>query len=111
MENKKKILIVDDDADFVEMNRIVLEKEGYKVIAAYNAQEGIDKALHCLPDLIILDVICQDPLFAATEPVAYNVVDPIFNFISLLFAFAAIVPNAVISKYSKLLANVFPCIV
>ena len=57
MKNKKKILIVDDDADFVEMNRIVLENEGYEIITAFNAEEGLKKAFHDLPDLIILDVM------------------------------------------------------
>jgi two-component system, OmpR family, alkaline phosphatase synthesis response regulator PhoP len=57
MADIKKILLIDDDADFVEMNRIVLEKNGYQVSAAYNGKEGCRKAKAEKPDLIILDVI------------------------------------------------------
>ncbi|MQY70291.1 MAG: response regulator [Firmicutes bacterium] len=39
-----KILIVDDERDFVEINRATLESKGYKVVAAYNGKEGLEKA-------------------------------------------------------------------
>lgn len=58
-ERKKNILLVDDDADFIEANRIVLEKAGYDVITAFSAKEGIERAFECLPDLIILDVMME----------------------------------------------------
>ena len=56
-----KVLLVDDDADFVEMNRMVLEKNGFTVIAAYNAQEGVDKARRERPDIIVMDVMMTTP--------------------------------------------------
>ena len=56
MENKK-ILIVDDDADFVESNKELLESEGYQVITATNGTEGLEKAVAEQPDLMILDVM------------------------------------------------------
>jgi len=59
MKEQKSILLVDDDADFIEANRIVLEKTGYDVIAAYSAKEGLEKAFKHLPDLIILDVMME----------------------------------------------------
>lgn len=52
-----KILIVDDERDFVEINRAALESKGYKVVAAYNGKEGLEKALKEKPDLIVLDVM------------------------------------------------------
>ena len=52
-----KILIVDDERDFVEINRATLESKGYKVVAAYNGKEGLEKALKEKPDLIVLDVM------------------------------------------------------
>ncbi|MCX7703317.1 MAG: response regulator [Planctomycetota bacterium] len=58
-EKKKKVLIVDDDADFVEMNKIVLEKAGYEVIAAYSGKEGLEKAHSEKPNIIILDVMME----------------------------------------------------
>jgi CheY-like chemotaxis protein len=57
MAAKKNILIVDDDADFVEMNKFLLEKNGYEVTIANNGQECLDKIRFKKPDLIILDVM------------------------------------------------------
>ena len=52
-----KILLVDDDRDFVELNQITLESRGYRIITAYNGEEGLKKALQEKPDLIVLDVM------------------------------------------------------
>jgi len=57
MNKKARILLVDDDADFVESTRIVLESKPYDVIVANNGDEGLKKAKEAKPDLIILDVI------------------------------------------------------
>jgi two-component system alkaline phosphatase synthesis response regulator PhoP len=57
MEKRAKILLVDDDADFVESTRTVLESKPYDVIVAKNGDEGLRKAKEARPDLIILDVI------------------------------------------------------
>lgn len=57
MERKAKILVVDDDADFVEATKTVLESERYQVIVAYDGDEGLEKARKENPDLIILDII------------------------------------------------------
>lgn len=52
----KKILIVDDEKDFVFMLKSILEMNGYSVIAAYDGEEGLRKVRAERPDLIILDV-------------------------------------------------------
>ncbi len=57
MTDKPRILIIDDDVDFVEATRIVLESKPYEVIIAYNGDDGLRKAREESPDLIILDVI------------------------------------------------------
>jgi two-component system alkaline phosphatase synthesis response regulator PhoP len=57
MKRKAKILLVDDDPDFVAATRMVLESKPYKVIVAYDGDEGLKKAREERPDLIILDVI------------------------------------------------------
>ena len=64
----KKILLVDDDKDFVESTRTLLE-EKYEVVVAYDGDEGIAKAKEEKPDLIILDVIMpvEDGFTAADE--------------------------------------------
>jgi len=52
-----KVLLVDDDPDFVEATRIVLESVPYEVIVAYDGDEGLVKAQEERPDLILLDII------------------------------------------------------
>ena len=55
--NKKKILIVDDDIDVINVLQTILEHEGYEVISANNKNEGIKTAREAKPDLAILDVM------------------------------------------------------
>jgi CheY-like chemotaxis protein len=57
MPMKKKILVIDDEADIREIVRIYLEEEGCEVIEASNGQEGILKAQSERPDLIVLDIM------------------------------------------------------
>lgn len=57
-----KILIVDDDPDFVAVTRAVLERAGYAVINAADGDEGMRRARQEAPDLIILDVIMKTVL-------------------------------------------------
>jgi CheY-like chemotaxis protein len=57
-----KILVVDDDPDFVEITRIVLETEGHEVIAARSGDEGLQRIRDDQPDLVILDVIMDTVL-------------------------------------------------
>jgi DNA-binding response OmpR family regulator len=54
---KKRLLIVEDEADLVEMVKMRLEASGFEVSAAYDGQEGLDKAKKEKPDLIILDLM------------------------------------------------------
>lgn len=52
-----KILIIDDDMDVVEAMKIALESVGYTVDSAPDAEEGLEKLLSFVPDLLILDVM------------------------------------------------------
>jgi DNA-binding response OmpR family regulator len=53
----KKILLIDDDPDFVEATRTVLESAPYQIVTAYDGDEGLVKVREEQPDLIILDII------------------------------------------------------
>jgi DNA-binding response OmpR family regulator len=55
--DKKRILVVDDEVDLVEMLIVRLEANDYEVLVAYDGQEGLDKARTLKPDLIILDIM------------------------------------------------------
>ena len=56
-----KILIVDDDPDIVDAGRLVLEREGYEVEGAANRAEGMKRLEEVKPDLLILDVMMEEP--------------------------------------------------
>ncbi|MCL4467099.1 MAG: response regulator [Chloroflexi bacterium] len=64
-----KILVVDDDPDFVEATRIVLESASYCVVVANDGVEALKRAGEEQPDLIILDVIMplQDGFVTCAE--------------------------------------------
>ena len=53
----KKVLVVDDESNIVDILRFNLQREGYEVLAAYDGQEGLEKARNEGPDLILLDVM------------------------------------------------------
>ena len=57
MEKRAKILLIDDDNDFVEATKIILESKPYEVIVAHEGDEGLRKAKEESPDLILLDII------------------------------------------------------
>jgi CheY-like chemotaxis protein len=59
MSQQRKILLVDDDVDFLEATRLVLEKSGYSVTTAACSEECCDKLKETKPDLIILDVMME----------------------------------------------------
>lgn len=54
---KQKILVVDDEADIVELIAYNLKREGYQVYTASNGQEAVTVAKKIMPDLIILDIM------------------------------------------------------
>ncbi|OGX26667.1 MAG: hypothetical protein A2Y03_08480, partial [Omnitrophica WOR_2 bacterium GWF2_38_59] len=52
-----KILVIDDDNDFVDATKLLLEANDYQVITANNGQEGFQKVKKESPDLILLDMM------------------------------------------------------
>ena len=58
--DKGKILIIDDDIDFLDVTERKLSKEGFLVFTANSGQKGIEKAKKLIPDIIILDIIMPD---------------------------------------------------
>lgn len=57
MSSPTRILIVDDDPDFREFVRIVLESHGYEVCEAANAPDGLQFMRNKRPDLVLLDAM------------------------------------------------------
>lgn len=60
MASSAKILLVDDDRDFVDATKIVLESAPYDVAVAYDGDEALRKVKEVDPDLIILDIIMPE---------------------------------------------------
>jgi two-component system alkaline phosphatase synthesis response regulator PhoP len=54
-----RILVVDDEADFVELVSFNLREHGYEVITAGNGLDALFKARRFLPDLVVLDVMME----------------------------------------------------
>jgi DNA-binding response OmpR family regulator len=56
----EKILIVDDDLDTLRLVGLMLQRQGYEIVAASNGQQAISMAQSGAPDLILLDVMMPD---------------------------------------------------
>ncbi len=57
MTQKKRILVIDDEVDLVNLLAMRLEAEGYEVMSAFDGQAGLDMVREERPDLILLDVM------------------------------------------------------
>ena len=53
----KRVLVVDDDAKTVELVRLYLKRDGYRVFTAYDGIEALRLARESYPDLIVLDLM------------------------------------------------------
>jgi two-component system, OmpR family, alkaline phosphatase synthesis response regulator PhoP len=59
METRPKILIVDDDVDFIEITKFALEGNGYEVFSAESGPEGWKQVNREKPDLILMDLMME----------------------------------------------------
>ena len=57
MDQKKTVLIVEDEKSIVDILRFNLEKEGYATLTAYDGEAGLELAMTGNPDIILLDVM------------------------------------------------------
>lgn len=55
-----KVLVIDDESDVLDFITYNLKRDGYDVITAANGTDGISKAKHDRPDVILLDVMMPD---------------------------------------------------
>ena len=60
MSEKKRILVVDDEPDFVAVVKINLEKAGFQVETAFDGEEALGKVRANPPDAIVLDVMMPE---------------------------------------------------
>jgi DNA-binding response OmpR family regulator len=57
---KRKILVVDDDHKIVDLVRLYLERDGYRVFVAYDGLKALELARQKRPDLIVLDLLLPE---------------------------------------------------
>jgi DNA-binding response OmpR family regulator len=57
MSNKKRILCIEDEAEMIELMRLVLEREGFEVTGAMGGEQGLKAMRQEKPDLILLDLM------------------------------------------------------
>ena len=83
MSKKPKILLVDNDVDFVDLNKAVLENNGFDVVTVFTSREVMDKVRYEQPDLILLDLMMEshDSGFGVAKALK---ADPLFKEIPIL---------------------------
>lgn len=59
MKTVKKILLVDDDIDLLDQNKLLLESKGYEVITAESGEDGWALFRQQLPDAVVVDLIME----------------------------------------------------
>jgi DNA-binding response OmpR family regulator len=119
-----KIAIIDDDPDIVDASSLVLTSKGYDVVTATNPDDGYKIVMEHHPDLIILDVMMNEPddgFFLAQKFRRMNIDTPIIMYTSVSktlgleygagelvpvdeFVEKPISPDTLIEKVEKLLA-------
>lgn len=87
VEGKHRILLVDDDPDFLETNKAMLEDHGYSVLTAESGREGLDTVRAMMPDLIVLDLMMEkhDSGFSFSQRINN---DPLFKGIPIVMVSA-----------------------
>jgi DNA-binding response OmpR family regulator len=57
---KHVVLCIDDDADFLDSLRIIIEAEGYTMEAAHSAEAGLKRYKEAKPDIILVDLMMEE---------------------------------------------------
>ncbi len=81
-----RIAIIDDDADILDASSLILTSNGYEVITADNPDDGYKIVKESSPDLIILDVMMNEPddgFFLAQRFRKDNIKTPIIMYTSV----------------------------
>lgn len=57
MNEKTKVLVIDDDVNICEIIRLYMEKEGFHVLTVYNGKKAIEEFSNFAPSIVILDIM------------------------------------------------------
>ena len=64
----KKVLMIDDDLDWLDAVQTLLEAKGYEVKTAENGNDGFSLALEFMPDLILLKLLLPEYFSRSLHP-------------------------------------------
>ena len=67
VEEKIKVLLIEDEKEVAELYRLKLSLDGYEVITAENGEEGLERAFSEKPDLIFLDIGVGGTVYTVIE--------------------------------------------
>jgi len=59
-EKSIRILCIEDEAEMIELMRLILSRKGYQISGAAGGQEGLEKVREEMPDLVLLDLMMPD---------------------------------------------------
>jgi len=85
----RRVVIIDDDPDFREFVRIVLETHGYQVLEAENASDGLALMRAVAPDLVLLDAMMSYEL-AGVGAIRAVRTDPVLAHVPLILISAVL---------------------
>lgn len=88
---KKRVLVVENETGNIDVLTTQLEFLGYEVLVAMNGQQGVEKAISELPDLIIMDILM--PKMDGYEATKLIKQDPRTQHIPILAATAKAMPG------------------
>jgi two-component system response regulator VicR len=57
---KKRVLCIEDDAEMIDLIRLILERKGFEVLEAVGGKEGLEVSRREMPDLILLDLMMPE---------------------------------------------------
>jgi DNA-binding response OmpR family regulator len=60
MAEKTRILCIEDEAEMIDLTRLVLEREGFEVLGAVGGSQGLEIVKREKPDLVLLDLMMPD---------------------------------------------------
>ena len=101
---REKILVADDDVQFVDSVKTLLESTGYTVFYTYRSKDVIDKAKDIIPDLILLDVMFAGPLGPDGIKLSRLIhQDPILKDIPVIIIEKPVRPDVLLSEIEKVL--------
>jgi DNA-binding response OmpR family regulator len=60
VEEKKKILCIEDEPEMIDLIKLILERKGFEVLGAVGGEEGLEVIRREMPDLILLDLMMPE---------------------------------------------------